>query len=169
MDFLTGNRCLVPSFEVPFFVIFNKNKLLKSNFRKRSPQLVYETIGHIISKTDSFLVSSSYDRPEIVYLEVLLQRLFQLLPDDHKANLLKSYPPLQNVQIWKIFGLNSFPPDRVLLSNVIDKIVGLKLENITAPDWDLLVSACLATKQFHSNFHFSVICLIYFRVFQKTP
>ncbi|XP_050297056.1 uncharacterized protein LOC126736640 [Anthonomus grandis grandis] len=61
-------------------------------------------------------------RPEMVYLTHLLHRIFALLPDPLKEQILEIFPPDQHIQVWRFLGFRSVPKYKMkeIMQPVID-------------------------------------------------
>ncbi|KAH1000766.1 hypothetical protein HUJ04_013059 [Dendroctonus ponderosae] len=61
------------------------------------------------------------NRPEISYLKCLVQRLYSILPDTLKEEVVKLFRPEQHIQVWRFLEFANFPnKSRKLLEPIVE-------------------------------------------------
>lgn len=71
--------------------------------------MCYNTLNNLIQSTEPILTQTFVQRPEIASLRNLLKRLYILLPNNFKTDLIGKYVVNQNLFIWKVVGFKDFP------------------------------------------------------------
>ncbi|KAJ8963105.1 hypothetical protein NQ318_018570 [Aromia moschata] len=98
-----------------------------------TPQLRFDTLLNLITKYEQIDFGTYTNRLEQVYMKCLMQRLFKMLPDHMKSEIIVRFHPARNIHIWTMMGFNSFPFQKEM---VIESVCDFALELLEAMDRD---------------------------------
>lgn len=107
----------------------------------------------LLVKSRQFLSNNFTIRPEKIFLENLLKRLYSYLPEEFKCSLLEKFPLPSNLHIWKCLGLQNFPQRQFyvvesLLINLTEKMENFKKVECSVDDFNFLVSTRVVNLRF---------------------
>ncbi|KAF2882953.1 hypothetical protein ILUMI_23224 [Ignelater luminosus] len=113
---------------------------------KSSSNNVYETLLQMLVKTRQFLSNNFTIRPEKIFLENLLKRVYLNLPEEFKCTLLEKFPLASNLCVWKCLGLQNFPQTQFyvvesFLINLTEKMEDFKKGECNVDDYNFLCNS----------------------------
>lgn len=113
-------------------------------FRHSSERTCRSVLTALIDKILQLKVNVINQFPAVVFLKILIQRIFTILPVDLQIEELTKYDP-NKISIWKIINTRNIPLSHryyleFILSDFDDKMCSVSKENYTITDFMYLVS-----------------------------
>jgi hypothetical protein len=76
-------------------------------YRSGSSELCFQQLCHLIEVRKH--LAHHHGRPEKTYLTVLAGRLFSLLPNKHKVQIVEMFPPSTDPYVWQALSVKALP------------------------------------------------------------